>query len=161
MKWLGEMKRKGDPGRSRKDRRRANVRAYFTVEVTLVMPMIIGSILFIIGFLLFWYNRCLMEQDLNMLVVKGSQIREDDPEKYMEELRDWQQENFGEKYYGWIDEGMEYSREQNKIRLNKRGKMILGDRVWKAEATGTASQINAPVFLRVCRRAKQELEEAK
>ena len=137
------------------------VKAYFTVEASLVMPMVIGSIIFIMGFLLFWYNRCLMEQDLSMLTVKGSQVKAEDPESFLGELRDWQLGNFSEKYYGWAREGITYSRERNVIRLSEKGKMILGDRVWKAEVTGKALRMNAASFLRTCRRTSMALEDEK
>ena len=149
-------------GRVRQEDMHGNgVKAYFTVEASLVMPIVIGSIIFVMGFLLFWYNRCLMEQDLSMLTVKGSQIKEEDPEKFLEELRDWQREYFPEKYYGWTRGEITYSRERNVIRLNEKGKMILGDWVWKAEVTGKASRMNVASFLRTCRRTSMALEDEK
>ena len=123
--------------------RRKSVKAYFTVEASLVMPIVIGSIIFIMGFLLFWYNRSLMEQDLSMLAVKGTQVNAEDPEQFLGELRDWQSDNFSEKYYGWTRKGITYSRERNVIRLSEKGMMILGDRIWKAEVTGSALRMNA------------------
>ena len=138
---------------------RDGVKAYFTVEASLVMPMVIGSIIFIMGFLLFWYNRCLMEQDLNVLAIRGSQLKAEDPEQFLGELRDWKFANLSEKFYGWTREGITYSRERNLIRLNEKGKMILGDRIWKAEVTGTTLRMNAAAFLRTCRKTSRALEE--
>ena len=140
---------------------RSSVKAYFTVEASLVMPVVIGSIIFVMGFLLFWYNRSLMEQDLSMLAVKGTQVNAEDPEHFLEELRDWQRDNFSEKYYGWAREGITYSRERNLIKLNEKGRMILGDRIWKAEVAGSALRMNAASFLRTCRRTSIALEDKK
>lgn len=137
------------------------VKAYFTVEASLVMPVVIGSIIFVMGFLLFWYNRSLMEQDLSMLTIKGSQVNIDDPERFLGELRDWQRDNFSEKYYGWMREGITYSRERNMIKLSEKGRMILGDRIWKAEVTGSALRMNTTSFLRTCRRTSIALEDKK
>ena len=141
--------------------RRKSVKAYFTVEASLVMPIVIGSIIFVMGFLLFWYNRSLMEQDLSMLAVKGTQVNAEDPEQFLGELRDWQSDNFSEKYYGWTRKGITYSRERNVIRLSEKGMMILGDRIWKAEVTGSALRMNAASFLRTCRRTSIALEDKK
>ena len=157
----GNVKENTLAGLRQGDLRRSGVKAYFTVEASLVMPIVIGSIVFIMGFLLFWYNRCMMEQDLSMLTVKGSQVNIDDPERFLGELRDWQRDNFSEKYYGWAREGITYSRERNVIRLNEKGKMILGDRIWKAEVTGSALRMNAASFLRTCRRTSIALEDKK
>ena len=52
---------------------KGSIEAYFTVEASLVMPVVIGSVIFVICFLLYWYNRCLMEQDLSVMAVKASQ----------------------------------------------------------------------------------------
>ena len=48
---------------------KGSIEAYFTVEASLVMPVVIGSVIFVICFLLYWYNRCLMEQDLSVMAV--------------------------------------------------------------------------------------------
>ena len=39
------------------------VSAYMTVEAALIIPIVMGSILFVVYMMLFQYNRCLLEQD--------------------------------------------------------------------------------------------------
>ncbi len=48
------------------------MRAYFTVEAALVLPFTIWIWVSLIYIMFFQYDRCLMEQDVAMLAVRGS-----------------------------------------------------------------------------------------
>ena len=61
--------------------------AYFTVEAALVVPVVMGTMLFVIYMLLFQYNRCLMEQDIGAMVIWGSNMEVSDDETFEEKVR--------------------------------------------------------------------------
>ena len=52
--------------------------AYFTVEAALVLPVVIGAILFVIYMMLFQYDRCLLEQDIGGIALWGSIVEASD-----------------------------------------------------------------------------------
>ncbi len=45
--------------------------AYFTLEAALVMPVVLGVMLFAVSMLLFQYNRCTLDQRLGIAVLRG------------------------------------------------------------------------------------------
>lgn len=128
------------------------VGTYFTVEASLVLPVVIGSIIFIISFLLFWYNRCLMEQELAMIAVKASQSEAQTPEELERELREWRGECLTDKYYAWDVETIISSRKNNWLEFRRKGNLIMGETTWKADASGKALRISVAPFLRTCRK---------
>lgn len=46
------------------------LRAFFTVEAALLLPLIMGFFLSVIYLLFYQYNRCLLEQECNILIVR-------------------------------------------------------------------------------------------
>lgn len=138
---------------------KGSIEAYFTVEASLVMPVVIGSVIFVICFLLYWYNRCLMEQDLSVMAVKASQSEAKTPEELGKDLRGWREKDMKEKHYAWEMSEVSMSKEKNWITLRRNGKLLMGDRVWRADASSKASQINPASLLRVIRRMRVSTEE--
>ncbi len=140
-------------------RKQKSIQAYFTVEASLLLPTVIGSIVFVICFLLFWYDRCLMEQDLTMLAVKAVQSDSEKEEDVSGELRKWKSENLTEKYYAWQLGEAKMSKERNWIEIKREGWLWMGDRIWKAKATGGGMQIHPVPYLRTCRKLRLSAEE--
>lgn len=135
------------------------VDAYFTVEASLVMPVVIGSVIFVICFLLYWYNRCLMEQDLSMIAVKAAQSEAGTPEEMKQDLRGWRDKSMTEKHYAWEMSEVTMSKEKNWITFRRNGTLLMGDRIWRADAEGKASRINPAALLRILRRMHVDTEE--
>lgn len=46
--------------------------AYMTIEAGLVLPLVIGVFLFLFEILVYWYDSCLLEQDLAMVAVRSA-----------------------------------------------------------------------------------------
>lgn len=134
-------------------KKRGKMDAYFSVEASLVLPMVVGSIIFVVCFLLFWYNRCLMEQNLNGLAVKASQSDSGSMEELERELGKWQDEYLTDKHYAWESGEVVTSLRLNWYEFKQDGKLLLGDRTWKAQVTGKAMRIHPTPFLRLCRRS--------
>ena len=59
------------------------VMGYFTVEASLLLPIVFAFYLFLIGMMIFQYDRCLMEQDMETLILKYGYTDETNPEKQL------------------------------------------------------------------------------
>ncbi len=80
---------------------RAKTNGYFTVEASILLPFVLGVILLVIYLWFFAYDRCLMEQDYAMVLIKGIYTSDLTPEErvgYVKELAD---KTYREEYYGW------------------------------------------------------------
>ena len=75
--------------------------AYFTVEAALVFPMVLGVIVLLIYLAFFQYDRCLMEQDMGMLALRGCTIWAEDKEALMQELMEQADKVYMDKYIAW------------------------------------------------------------
>lgn len=142
--------------------RKRKVKAYFTVEASLVLPIVIGSIIFVICFLLYWYNRCLMEQDVSMYTIRAAQMTRLTAEDVPREMTAWRREYLTDKHYAWESSDLYISLKHNEIRITRTGRLLLGDRIWNAEVACAARRMDQAGFLRLCRRLEQkDLEEKK
>ena len=76
-------------------------KAYFTVEMSLVFPVVLLIMVLLIHFAYFLYGRCLLSQDTYLLAFRASIVDEDklgtDRVSYVQEIADAQ---FGGKYLG-------------------------------------------------------------
>lgn len=144
--------------KSKKERRGWTLGGYFTVEASLVLPMVIGTVIFVICVLLFWYNRCLMDQDAAMLSVKVVQISGKSIQDREQALKEWRKEFMTDKHYGWDQEDPFLSQRLGRITIRQSGKLILGDFPWMAETVYENADIHPASFLRLCRRMNQDME---
>ncbi len=78
------------------ERQREN--AYFTVEAAMVVTITVCVIVLLIYLVFYQYNRCLMEQDIGALALRGCTTLTDDKEELMLELKQ-QETKFNEKKY--------------------------------------------------------------
>lgn len=140
----------------KKEKRRAQ--AYFTVEASLVLPIVIASLVFTICFLLFCYNRCLMEQDVAMLSVRTASYGARSVGTMEPKIGAWQKEYLTDKYYAWEMEDYVMSYSGNKRTITRSGKLLMGDRLWKASAESEITRVQPVTFVRLCRRLDQNGE---
>ena len=145
------MQKKNDEGHG--------VHAYFTVEASLVLPIVLGSMIFVICFLLFWYNRCLMEQNTAILAVSVAQVGESSQEARQKQLLRWQTGYVTNEHYAWKMSNIHLSIQHRDIQVARSGELLLGDRIWKSEASCDTLIMNPTAFLRLYRRINLNLEE--
>ncbi|MBE5861320.1 MAG: hypothetical protein E7295_00545 [Lachnospiraceae bacterium] len=143
----------------RKKEKRHGAGAYFTVEASLVLPIVLGSLIFVICFLLFWYNRCLMEQNTAILTVSVAQVGETSREARQKQLLQWQTGYVTNKHYAWKMSDIHLAVQNKEVQVSRSGQLLLGDRLWRAEASYDALIMNPTAFLRLCRRINLHLEE--
>ena len=75
--------------------------AYFTVEAAMVMPIVLWVVLFVIYLLFFQYNRCLTDQDVGVLVLRGSILQEESPKERIKKIRGYAEQIYDDKYIAW------------------------------------------------------------
>ena len=95
-----------------------NADAYFTVEAALVLPVLMGAILFVIYILFFQYDRCLLEQDLGAMALWGSRLEESGQERLEEKVQERVRGLYKEKYMAWDFAVLEASLEKNTFSAN-------------------------------------------
>lgn len=137
--------------------------AYFTVEAALILPVALGTLLFIVYMLLFQYDRCLMEQDLGGLALWGSRVKAENSG----ELQDLIQKRAGgiykDKYAVWNMLTLDVKLEHNRFEVTGKGQLTFPvpginfwsrDNIWKAEADYRYWRISQVDFVRLCNRVK-------
>lgn len=75
--------------------------AYFTVESALILPFITCVLVVLLYLLFFQYNRCLLEQDMGSLALKGCSMSGVNKEETGNILRQKAQEIYYDKYIAW------------------------------------------------------------
>lgn len=119
------------------------VRAYFTVEAALVLPIVMGVILLMIYLWFFQYDRCLMEQDAGILALRGTTIEAPNNQERVRLLTKEARQIYGDKYVAWEGGKEAISIQEGKMRVKKAGRLRFpfqglqfwsGKDVWEAEA---------------------------
>lgn len=131
--------------------------AYFTVEAAMVMPIVIFTIVMLVYLLFFQYNRCLMEQDMGALALKGCSIQEDDKEALMQTLGYYANKTDKDKYVMWNMNDAEIKLETDKIEVLQKGGLIFPfsgfmkevDTRWDTVAVYKNQRINPVDFIRM------------
>lgn len=135
------------------------VEGYFTVEAAMVLPMVLMLILIIMYLWFFQYDRCLMEQDVGILALRGISLQAENNEARMQLLREQEDALYREKYIAWECEEIELKSGQGSIRVKQRGWLkfpfgIMGEGERTIDTAATCeNHIVSPVsFIRNCRK---------
>lgn len=145
--------------------------AYFTVEATLVLPLVMGAILLEVYLFCYQYDRCLMEQDMGSLVLWCNEIRLENADTVNEQKEKIQSRTgdiYRDKYVAWDLTTVDVQLEKNRISVIGRGQLafpaagwnLWNDiNLWEGEAT-YESRIISPVFyIRQLRKLDKALNE--
>lgn len=140
-----------------------NENAYFTVEAAMVLPIVLGVIVLLIYLVLFQYNRCLMEQDMGALALKGCMSCEEDKEALLRELKGYADELYQEKYIAWEQDDVKIELSGNEVEVSQKGLLKfpfagwVGGNIssgWDAGITYTNQKVNPVDYLRAYRKLK-------
>lgn len=104
-------------------RRTKKVKAYFTVEAALILPMALGVIVLIMYLWFFQYDRCLMEQDAGILALRGKVMEEGDYQKRVQLLTKEAGQMAQDKYVAWEESKTVITMKQGKLQVKKEGAM--------------------------------------
>lgn len=141
--------------------KRKLLQAYFTLEASLLLPFVLGIILMIVYLWFFQYDRCLLEQDMGALALRGSASVLEEKETRMRWLEGQEKKREKEKYVGWEEGNVEMKLEKNILKVEGSGRVRFPfsgmnfwreATVWEAEAA-YENRITSPVlFVRTCRK---------
>lgn len=134
--------------------------AYFTVEASLVLPIVLAAILFVIYLLFFQYDRCLMEQNTGRLALQGCTIQLADREELVRELKNRAcvEDN---RYILWKTENATIVLKGDSVSVKCSGEILFpfrgmmswsGDSIWSEECTYENNRIMPVQFIRDCRK---------
>lgn len=126
--------------------KKRRLKGYFTVEATLVFPIVLMSVVLVIRILFFQYNRCLMEQDIGVLAFRGSVMETKDNRERMDELEKWEEMQDVQKYLAWNRGNTKMKIERGILRVEQNGWMSAIGYQWKASRT-YENRLIAPVPL--------------
>ena len=137
--------------------------AYFTVEAALILPMALGTLLFIVYVFLFQYDRCLMEQDLGALALWGSRVKAENSEELQNLIQKRTGEIYKDKYAVWKMLTLDVKLEHKYFGVTGKGQIAFPvpginfwsrDNIWEAEADYRFWRISQVDFVRLCNRIK-------
>lgn len=97
--------------------------AYFTIEAAMVVTITICVIVSLIYLVFLQYNRCLMEQDIGALALKGCTILAEDKEELMQELKQQESKVNWKKYIIWEKGEMELELAGGTIKVSGSGRL--------------------------------------
>lgn len=139
--------------------------AYFTVEAALVLPLVIGALIFTIFLFIFQYDRCLLEQDINMLAVCAGTAMAENSEALEEIIRKKASEVFMDKYAAWTMSDLQIAVKGNRVSVRGGGYLTLPlpewnffreENEWGARTLRETLRISPADYIRLYRKIKDE-----
>lgn len=137
------------------------ISAYFTVEASLVLTLVIGVVLWLVYLMFYQYDRCLADQDMGALALKGCTLQAEDKEALMGQLEAYASQLDLEKYIAWEQEKIEIELKENKVRVGQAGRILFpfagaggqeGETEWKTESVFENRRVSPVAFLRTYRK---------
>lgn len=123
----------------------------------MVLTMVMGVIIWLIYLMFFQYDRCLADQDMGALALKGCSVQAEDKEALMRELEAYAAQIDGEKYIAWDSGSIEIVLQENKVRVAQKSILQFpfsgislgnGEAEWKSESVFENRRISPVAFLR-------------
>ncbi len=131
------------------------MKAYFTVEAACIIPAVLGIYVFLIYIMFYQYDRCVLEQDVALLVLKEQWSFDDGTEAEVGQLQALN------RYPAFSLQDDELIKEKGKIRARAKGivnmpfySMIPGvhEKRWQLEATFSCPEMHAVEWIRLSRK---------
>lgn len=138
--------------------------AYFTVEAALILPAAISIILFVIYVMIFQYDRCLLEQDIGALALRGS-ISSLESRALEEEMEAEIRRIYTDKYVAFCWGETNVTTGYGKIRIAGNGKVNIpftlsvlnhSENGWNIHANEIRRQINPILIIRAVRKVIEQ-----
>lgn len=136
------------------------INAYFTVEASLLISIIIGVILLVVYLLFFQYDRCLMEHTTGVLGVRGCTLQITDKERLLIELMEYSEQK-DKRYLAWDMDEVIVELKGNSVFVKRDGKLRFpfrsmmfwdGDRGWESSVVFKNYRVKPVEFIRNCRK---------
>lgn len=138
--------------------------AYFTVEAALILPFTLGVIVFLIYMMFYQYDRCLIEQDIGILALRGTLSNFADKERLLQEMQEQETKISLDKFVALQRENTKFRLSGNLVIVNGGGKVITpfpdlsflsGQGGWQIYTEFRNQRISPALFVRTCAKLLQ------
>ncbi len=137
--------------------------AYFTVEATMVLPIVFYAIYFTVCSLFFRYDRSLMEQDAGVLLLRGS-TGQYQSAKFATNIQEQAASISGDKYVLWEQEGFQIELRADAVSVECDGRLgipMVGDflggiEFFECQTKRASQKINPKLFIRGCNKLRED-----
>ena len=110
------------------------MKGYFTVETSLILPMVLAVQVFLIYAMLRQYDRCLLEQDMGILTVyAGAAGNTQEADRALERKNNQRQQ---QPYLIYEEEELSLNADGGYIEAHSRGKVRMPDMGWQQVLSG-------------------------
>ncbi len=137
--------------------------AYFTVEAALVLPLVMAALMLTVFLFCFQYNRCLVEQDANMLAVCAGTAMAGNGEELAAAVRGRAAQISSDKYVAWEMTRQEASVKGRNVSVICAGRMtfplpewnfFVQEEVWCAQVLRETLRVSPADYIRLYRKIK-------
>lgn len=137
------------------------ISAYFTLEATMILTLVTGVIVVLIYLMFFLYNRCLADQDVGTMALRGCSVQAESKEELLQKLEDDVIQMDTEKYIGWKQGATQITLREDKVRVERTGSLLFPfagivpgeiDREWKTQRSFENRRFFPVAFLRSFRK---------
>ncbi len=135
--------------------------AYLTVEAVLVLPVVLAVVVLVIYLWFFQYDRCLMEQNMGKLALRGCSLQVTDKKELAQTLYRQSEQIDPESYLAWDAAHAEITLKGNQVNIRQEAFLKFpfqglafwrGDAGWKTAAEYKSRRIAPMTFIRNCRK---------
>lgn len=137
--------------------------AYFTVEAALVLPLVMGALIITVFLFVFQYDRCLLEQDMNILAICAGTAMAESREELEASVRRKASEVFMDKYVAWEMKDMQVIVKGSRVSVKGGGCLTLPlpewnffgkENVWEAQTLRETLRITPTDYIRLYRKIR-------
>lgn len=141
-------------------------KAYFTVEAAIIVPIVMSVLVYVIFMSLFQYNRCLLEQDIGMLILYAVESDEQEGTELKNNLEQKLKDLYWDKYFSWKQEELQVSVKGEKVEIYGMGELQFPfmdwnlahlNTKWSAQAKREGYRLNPTEYIRLINRLKREI----
>lgn len=126
-----------------------------------MLTLVIGVILWLVYLMIYQYDRCLADQDMGALALKGCTLQAGDKKALMGQLETYASQLDQEKYIAWEQEKIEIELKENKVRVGQAGRLLFPfagiggqdeETGWETESIFENRRVSPVAFLRTYRK---------
>ena len=145
-----------------KENRACKQNAYFTLEACMIMPFVLGVIILVMYWGFYSYDKCISQQDVYRLLIRGCQIKDASNEYVLNKIKE-ESERFGDKYVMYISDGKRVAVEHNSINISEKGvlnvkvpfiEFLFEENIWSINTESKTTRIHPIETIRLCKKVE-------
>lgn len=142
--------------------------AYFSLEATLIMPLVFMTIFFLIYVGFFYYDNCLLTQDTYRLLIRAGQIKYSSNEEIAQKIKEEDAKWYYDKYVMCEWNNKKILVEYNSISIAQEAALNVsvpltgnhaGERIWSMDTDVKVTRVRPVETIRFCRKTDSLLRK--